>query len=427
MIIFIDLDGTLTHTADVKYKELKDGLRDFNVSEIPLFQGSIDFISKLKNEGHRVIILSDSHPKYVRPIVEYYFKVEYLYLADKPNTAKTLSFIQSDIHLNNLYQTNKEDFIIIGDSVLDIQLGRKLKILTSYLQLYKEGNFSETDGVGDYRSIIKYGPTFITKSYQELLSIVSNKQGNLLSLEAASIGVSTCKSVKFWDYKDREHQRIVAFRCLARQENGSCDKFSRADLYYQIDNPQRREEDLKILATGVENYLQGLLQINSYKWDYFTYVSDKSSTTPPNKLTEIFDLISTSIPKIKLFEWDENMTSSLRSEKDYRARQSFIRSHLCIKNTDVSLERKNIIVLDDQLTTGATAFEIRKKLEYQNVGNILIVTLFYMSLLVLDDKVCPECGKPLVIKTNRKKGTKFYSYQPPQFGGDGCGYIENID
>ena len=96
-------------------------------------------------------------------------------------------------------------------------------------------------------------------------------------------------------------------------------------------------------------------------------------------------------------------------------------------SSTVSLERKNIIVLDDQLTTGATAFEIRKKLEEQNVGNILIVTLFYMSLLVLDDKICPRCGKPLVIKTNRKKGTKFYSCQPLQFGGDGCGYIENIN
>lgn len=427
MVIFVDLDGTLTHTADVKYKEYKDGLRDFNPTQIPLFHGSVDFILTLKNDGHRVIILSDSHPKYVRPIVEYYFNVEYLYLADKPNTAKTLSFIQSDVNLDNLYKTNKEDFMIIGDSVLDIQLGRKLKILTSYIQLYTGGDFSETDGVGDYRSIIKYGPTFITKSYQELLNIVSDRQENLLSIEAASIGRITCKSVKFWDYRDREHQRIVAFRCLARQENGSCDKFSKADLYYQIDNPQRKNEDLAIMAKGVENYLQGLQQINSYKWDYFTYVSDKSSTTPPNKLKEIFDLISTSIPKIKLFEWDENMTSSLRNEKDYHARQSFIRSHLHIKNSDASLERKNIIVLDDQLTTGATAFEIRKKLEEQNVGNILIVTLFYMSLLVLDDKICPRCGKPLVIKTNRRKGTKFYSCQPPQFGGDGCGYIENID
>ena len=70
MIVFVDLNGTLTHTADVKYKEFKDGLRDFNPTQIPLFHGSVDFISTLKNQGHRVIILSDSHPKYIRPIDE---------------------------------------------------------------------------------------------------------------------------------------------------------------------------------------------------------------------------------------------------------------------------------------------------------------------------------------------------------------------
>lgn len=428
MIVFVDLDGTLTDTADVKYKEFKDGLKDFTPSKIPLFSGAQDFISTLINRGDRVIVLSDSHPKYVRPIVKYYFgaKIEYICLADKPNTAKTLSFIQADTSLYNLYQTSKEEFMIIGDSILDIQLGRKLKILTTYIKLYTGGEFSKEDGIDDHTSI-KYGPAFITKCYKELIDIISNPQKYLLSIEAAYVGNSTFKSVKFWSYRDKNSQRIIAFRCLARQENGSCDKFSRADLYYQIDNPKRKIGDLKIMANGVENYLQGLLQISSYKWDFFTYVSDKSTTTPPNKLKEIFDLINTDIPKIKLFEWDKNMTSSLRNEKNYNTRQTFIRSHLHINNSDnVLLYRKNIIVLDDQLTTGATAFEIRKKLEEKNIGNILFITLFYMSLQVLDDKICPKCGKPLVIKTNRKEGTKFYSCQPPQYGGDGCGYIENI-
>ena len=427
MVVFVDLDGTLTHTADIRYKDLKDGLKDFDPSLIPLFPGAIEFISTLKSLGHRVIILSDSHPKYVCSIVEYYFNVEYVYLANKPNIAKTISFIQSDKILHNLYQFNKAQFIIIGDSILDIQLGRRLKILTSYIQLYTKGKFSENDGTGDYRTIIKYGPTFITKQYQELVKIISCPQNYLLSVEAAYSGYNTCRSVKFWDYKDSKHQRIVAFRCLARQENGSCDHFSRADLYYQINNPRRKVEDLKIMANGVENYLRGLLSINSFKWDIFTYVSDKASTTPPNKLKEIFDLINTYIPKIQLFEWNKNMTTSIRDEKDYHARKTFIHSNLHITNSNNILDRKNIIVLDDQLTTGATAFEIRKKLEEKNVGNILIITLFYMSLLVLDDKICPRCGKPLVIKTNRKQGTKFYSCQPSQYGGEGCGYIENID
>ena len=91
MVIFIDLDGTLTNTADIKYKDLKDGLKDFDPSSIPLFPGAVEFISTLRGLEHRVIILSDSHPTYVRPIVEHHFKVGYVYLADKPNIAKTIS------------------------------------------------------------------------------------------------------------------------------------------------------------------------------------------------------------------------------------------------------------------------------------------------------------------------------------------------
>lgn len=73
MVVFIDLDGTLINTADIYYKNIKDGLIDFNLSDIPIFPKAIEFISRLKTLRHRIIILSDSHPKYVRPIVETFF------------------------------------------------------------------------------------------------------------------------------------------------------------------------------------------------------------------------------------------------------------------------------------------------------------------------------------------------------------------
>ena len=120
------------------------------------------------------------------------------------------------------------------------------------------------------------------------------------------------------------------------------------------------------------------------------------------------------------------MSSSIRSHINYTDRQNFISEHLYI-NQEFDLAGKNIIIIDDQLTTGATAFEIRKKLEEQNVGNIVFVTLFYMILEVKDDMICPICGKPLSIKINRRKGTRFYSCQPERYGGDGCGYTYNID
>lgn len=425
MVLFIDLDGTLTNTSDIHYKEYKDGLKETDPSTIPVFQGAIEFIKILQQNGHRVIILSDSHPKYVKPIVDYWFKVEYIYLSDKPNTSKTLTYINTDNELKELY-TNKNNFLIIGDSALDIQLARKMGIpsILTRLYSYTGGNYDTKDMIGDERTLIKYGPTYIAKSFNDIIQIISNPTSSLLSIEAIAQGANSGRALKFWSYKNQN--RLVAFRCLGRQGNGACDKFAKADWYYQIDNPNRTKKLLESLAQGVSDYIQKISNIPNYNWDCITYVSDKATTTPPKKMQEIFDLVETVIPKITLFRWDDNMSSSIRSHINYTDRQNFISEHLYI-NQEFDLAGKNIIIIDDQLTTGATAFEIRKKLEEQNVGNIVFVTLFYMILEVKDDMICPICGKPLSIKINRRKGTRFYSCQPERYGGDGCGYTYNID
>ena len=425
MIIFIDLDGTLTDTASVKYKALKDGLEDFSARDIPVFNGAIDFVSHQKKIGNTIIILSDSHPKYVAKIAKEIFDLDYIYLADKPNTSRLLQYIESHPDIKAVFGV-KSEFLIIGDSALDIQLGRKLQIPTVLTRFYKftdADEYDDADLIGDERLLIKYGPTYSAKSFQRVSAIIDDRLGNLLAIEAIDKDKNSCEVVRFWDYKRQD--RVVAFRCLARQENGACDQFARADLYFQIDNPNRGQEVLQKLAGGASNYIANACSHSGYHWDYITYVSDKRTTIPPNKMKEIFDLIHTDVEKIKLFEWDDSVSTSLRAEKDYGRRQSFIREHLSVSQ-DVDVVGKNIIIIDDQLTTGATAFEIRKKLESLNVGNILFIALFYMILEVKDDRTCPRCGKPMSIKTNRREGNKFYSCVGVQYGGDGCGYIENI-
>ena len=422
MIVFIDLDGTLIDTASRKYKSFKDGLSDFTIDEIPVFPDALKFINDCKKKGHTFIILSDSHPKYVSKISKGIFNIEYIFLADKPNTARIMEFINSRSELKESF-SNKKNFLIVGDSALDIQLGRKLRIPTVLTRFYNlNGDFDEADLIKDERFLIKSGPTFIIKSFEELSSIIENKENTLLSIESAYQNIHSDKAIRFWDYRNRD--RFVAFRCLARQENGICDEYARADLYYQIDNPNRTREVLELLATGTSNFLSKV-STGSFKWDYITYVTDKKTTIPQNKMKEIFDLIKTDIPKIEVFEWESNINTSLRAEKDYKRRQEYLNRNLKIKK-ELVLQNKNIIIVDDQLTTGATAFAIRRKLEEENVGNILFITLFYMILEVKDNKICPKCGKPLTIKTNRKEGTKFYSCVSERYGGTGCGYIENI-
>ncbi len=120
--LLIDLDGTLINTANIREDILehiqltmmKKGELETDLSQIQIFEGATNFLTNAKSLGFECIIVSDSHPKYVNPIVEKYFR-QYcnvaLSLADKPNTSRTLKFLEQhniDISSSICY--------VIGDS-----------------------------------------------------------------------------------------------------------------------------------------------------------------------------------------------------------------------------------------------------------------------------------------------------------------------
>ena len=443
MILLIDLDGTLTDTAHEKFKPFKDGLSDFNISEIPIFPGAVQFIEEM-NKSHRVIIVSDSHPKYVNKIATQIFSLEIansnindglegtasqtVYLSDKPNTERTLELLDYyvtkwDPHFPDIRHIHEMDeFLMIGDSWLDIELGRRLNIKTVLTQFYKATSVEERDGIGQDWKPIKMGPTYYAKTFEVLKRIIQNPIKELLSLEAIFQNENSDNMVKFL-YRNYNGD-FTAFRCLARQDDGECDRFARADKYSQIDNPERSKEFISILAQAVSNYLTRVEKFPKYQWDYLTYVSDKKTTSPPNKMKEIFDLINSKINKVKIFEWSENVEGSLRKEPDYKTRRAFISKYL--KTIEgIELNGKSVIVVDDQFTSSATANEISLQLRNKGVKNILFVALFYL-ILPVHIRICPKCGQKMRISIRKSDGNKFYNCATPQYRGTGCGYKENI-
>ena len=84
-----------------------------------------------------------------------------------------------------------------------------------------------------------------------------------------------------------------------------------------------------------------------------------------------------------------------------------------------------VIIIDDKFTSSATAYEICRQLRNSGTRNILFIALFYL-ILPVSNKNCPHCGQPLALKIKKSNGAKFYSCVPPQFRGNGCGYIENL-
>ena len=441
MLILIDLDGTLINTVHPTWKPYKDGqdncVIDNYLDQIPVFPGAREFLASRKAKGDNVVVVSDSHFRYVNPICNL-FNLECVSLADKPNTSKLNHFLGS--HPNYKQEIENGNCFVIGDTKLDIEFGRHIGAMTIWFLPYKitDDIKDERDGIGDDMLCKKMGPTFAARTFQEMEFIIDSHTNYLYSIEAAFAGVTSCRAIKLNENRYSDGS-FTCIRSLARQEDGACDKYARADKYYMMSNPQRTQDFLQTLALGISNYLN---QPSLHQgWDYFTYLTDKKTTIPPNKMKEIFDIVETKIPKIILLKWADNVQGSLREQNLYSDRQTFLQKYLSVEcplvtTTDmfgqeqqspISLTGKNVIVLDDQITTGATAWHVIRKLKEKGVRNVLFIAIFQMTLPVHNNVICPRCGKPMHIKMRRSDGHKFYSCTPPEYRGEGCGYILDIE
>lgn len=441
MLILIDLDGTLINTVHPTWKPYKDGqencIIDNYLAQLPVFPGAREFLASRKAKRDHIVVVSDSHFRYVNPICNM-FGIECVSLADKPNTSKLNQFLET--HPNYKQDLDNGDCFVIGDTRLDIELGRQIGAMTIWFLPYQitEDIKDERDGIGDEMLCKKYGPTFVAKTFAEMERIIDAPLSNLYSIEATFANSTSYRAIRLNDnrYGDGSY---VCIRCLARQEQGACDRYARADKYYIMSNPQRTQEFLRTLAEGISNYINQHALV-AQGWDYFTYLTDKLSTTPPNKMREIFDMVKTTIPKVQLLKWAENVHGSLREQNLYSDRQAFLQNYLSVEcptetiidmfgqeqPTTLSLSGKNIIVLDDQLTTAATAWHVIRKLKEKGAKNVLFIAMFQMTLSVNNGVICPRCGKPMLIKIRRTDGHRFYSCTPPEYRGDGCGYIQDI-
>jgi hypothetical protein len=357
-----------------------------------------------------------------------------LSLADKPNSRKLKSYISQNENLERKIQD--EGCCFVGDTKLDIELGRRIHALTVWFCPYRitDDIRDDRDGIGDEMKAIKTGPTYVAQSFIDIEIFLDSPKENLYAIESTFAGST---STRFINYSHNHNTDIV---CLARQEQGECDKYARADMYFQLSNPERTQEYLRNVTKGVSCFLNRPC-IRDNSWDYLTYLTDKATTIPRYKMKEVFNLVETSIPKIELLRWAENTEGSLRNMNVYNDRREFLERYLSVSLPNetqpdlfgqypaeprLPLNGKNIIVLDDQLTTGATAWYVIKKLRELGANRILFIAMFQMVLAVKSDMICPRCGMPMEVKIRRGDGRHFYSCTPERYGGNGCGYTQNI-
>lgn len=415
--ILFDLDGTLTDTLHPQFDIYRDGKDDVDIERVPVFEGAVEMINNLKEKGNQVFIVSDSHPRFVNPISEKIFKTESLSLAYKPTIDKIKQFIveKSD------FQLPTSRIFMVGDSILDISTARKLKI--PVIHITHDSVYSPET----WRDAQKAGPTFSCKSFLQLEEIIDDPLKNLLCIEGIPYS-SECKgaiNINEVDYISHGGKRLYQI-ALARQDNGSCDIFAKSDWYSYFSSPKRSKEFLKKLAGAVGNYIVYFQDNHDFNFDILTYVSDKATTVPREKMKEFAELIECRMPIMKLLEWRDDITGSIRNEPKRYERLSFVRKYLYI-NSQNHITGKNIIMIDDQITTGATMQAVTEMLWKAGANHVLYISLFRMIDEIGTGVICDRCGKEMSVKNRKSDGKRFYSCTPPKYGGIGCGNIKNIN
>lgn len=380
--ILFDLDGTLTNTMHPEFRAYRDGQATININRVPFFLEAKELIHETKKRGNQVFIVSDSHPKFVRPIAAH-LGLQSLSLAYKPTIEKTQEFIQS---YSNIKLPSSRIFLV-GDTYLDIRTAKKLGIPS--IQIMHSADYKPKV----WMKAQKEGPTFSCNSYGQLLNIIDNPGKNLLTIEGLKYGKDSIGEIQIdgLSYKASAGRKRFQI-ALARQETGPCDIFARSDWYRTFSSRDRNDEFLKKIATGVKSYLYHFMKERDIKFDYLSYVADKKTTVPPKKMEYFTQMIDCSIPNKSIFEWDNNVEGSIRFQPNRSDRYSFVKKFLRLKS-DASIYGKNIIVIDDQLTTGATMDAITDLL-WNNGGNhILFLSLFRMISEGSTEKKCPQCNK----------------------------------
>lgn len=111
-----------------------------------------------------------------------------------------------------------------------------------------------------------------------------------------------------------------------------------------------------------------------------------------------------------------------REERSYEIRRSL---HLNPKFTD-SIAGKNILVIDDVLTTGATMSRAEELLKGAGAAYVAGLAIAKTVTFLEDEKSCPNCSRPMRLLKNSNTGDRFWGCSGFFSTEDKCTHTEPL-
>ncbi len=362
--IMIDLDS-VEQTNDDQWRSLSHEIKYL------FFSSNEDRLETIKTFDERFLIFNGA-----------LFSHCYVTEIERENLAKSLAIIDLPTYHIALFSKNLKNLL----SIKSIQIGTILlspsSDFTDYDRVGKLPDF-EVETVEGINDILKKNLTGFTS---EVVSTVFNN-GNKLQWNLTSVCLTKLKIEEL----DRTVELIFGGRYFGHMD--SRHRFHQLSQRV-LKNKAKSTNQVKVFLTVFGNLIDFVNEIDK--------VSGITRIPPRPQQFDRFEPIIEMIHKAR--PCFENHSKSFRANRNFES-QKALDAESRIKNVDGvfefegSLENKHMVIIDDVVTTGATAKEAARVLYSHGASKVTFIALavnqFGMPVLHIKELSCTRCGNQM--------------------------------
>lgn len=416
--VLFDFDNTLVNTACLRnFRESKEffAITDAHIAQTKIYKPVVLLLRRLKEKRVRTGVVTNSPLTYVNRLIEHHGLGELLDVVvaynDVGPAGKKPSATGIDLALDRLQITDKSLVAYVGDEYTDI------------VAAYRAGVLPVAPTWASRKSVST--PPAAHLSSACLLEMADDIEEKLLFAErCAENGTTTFerKSARFLPLDDASdvspiRQKLRTF-CLGRyfsqkspttailhDRHALSLEIAKKDALGDYRPPQWMADMLLKITMSAGLYLFE----DGRQVDVVTVIPKKPFK--PERLELVLREMSGLAPSTIEFRedllfFDDEAAASLRG---YGSAERRLEQQHHLHGTNVDLHGKNVLVIDDVITSGATINQAIALLDSMGAESVHGIGIGKTVSIVEEAKPCPKCGRDMLISKNGATGERFWS------------------